>query len=64
MASGIVRNQAVTIFAATLHRTAEKRRVAPTPIMDPEIVWVVLTGMPAKVFAITVMAPAASALKP
>lgn len=64
MAAGIVRNHAVMMLAATPHLTAESLLVAPTPMIEPVIVWVVLTGMPARVLAITVMAPAVSALKP
>ena len=45
-AAGMVRSQAVTMSAATPHRTAETRVVAPAPITDPEITWVVETGNP------------------
>ncbi len=43
---GIVRIQAQTIRPATPQRTAESRRVAPTPTIAPVIVCVVLTGTP------------------
>ena len=45
-AAGIVRTQAHTILLPIPHLTAEALFAAPTPMMDPEIVWVVLTGMP------------------
>jgi len=43
---GIVKNQAITILWATPHLIAESREVAPTPIIDPAMVWVVETGIP------------------
>ena len=45
-AAGIVSTQAQTIWPATPHRTADQRRVAPTPTIAPVMVWVVVTGMP------------------
>ena len=45
-AAGIVRSQAQTIRRATPHRTADSRRVAPTPMIAPVIVWVVLIPHP------------------
>jgi hypothetical protein len=39
-----VRSQAQTTRTATPQRTAERRRVAPTPMMEPAMVCVVLTG--------------------
>src|SRR6266705_4673738 len=45
-AAGIVITHAHTILRVTPHLTAERRRVEPTPIIAPVIVWVVLTGMP------------------
>ena len=45
-AAGIVATQAHTIRPATPHRTAENRCTAPTPVIAPVIVCVVLTGMP------------------
>lgn len=45
-AAGIVRIQAQTIGPATPHLTADKRRVAPTPTIEPVIVCVVETGVP------------------
>src|SRR5262245_12265029 len=49
---------------ATLQRTEEILRAAPTPIIDPVIVWVVDTGMPSQVVAKSVAAPPVSAQKP
>ena len=45
---GNVTNQAITIFWATPHLTAENRLAAPTPMMEVVITWVVLTGAPMK----------------
>ena len=46
-APGMVTIQAHTTRDATPHRTADSRRVAPTPTIAPVIVCVVETGMPA-----------------
>src|SRR5271167_120618 len=46
--AGIVRIQAQTMRPATPQRTADKRCKEPTPTMAPVMVWVVLTGMPAR----------------
>ena len=46
------------------HRTADRRRVAPTPTMAPVMVCVVLTGMPSAVAVNSDTAPAVSAAKP
>ena len=43
-AIGKVRPQAVTIDFATPQRTAWRPRVAPEPITEPEMTWVVETG--------------------
>ena len=43
---GSVSNQDQTTLLATPQRTAERRRVAPTPMIAPVIVCVVLTGIP------------------
>jgi hypothetical protein len=43
--TGIVKIHAHKRFTVTPHRTAERRLVAPTPIMAPVIVCVVLTGI-------------------
>jgi hypothetical protein len=47
-AQGIVRIQAQTILPATPQRTAVNLRKDPTPIIEPVIVWVVLTGTPSQ----------------
>ena len=57
-AAGNVMIQAITIFVATSHLTAETLRAAPTPITDPVTVWVVDTGMPEQVAANSMIAPA------
>ena len=45
-AAGMVSSQAQTMRPATPQRTAESRRVAPTPTIDPVMACVVLTGTP------------------
>ena len=45
-AAGIVSTQATTMLPATPQRTAESRRVAPTPITDELMTCVVDTGRP------------------
>src|SRR4051812_49870480 len=45
-APGMVSTQAVTMFVATPHRTADSRLVAPTPMMDVVMTWVVEIGAP------------------
>ena len=55
---------ATTMLAATPHRTAEGRLVAPTPTMAPVIVCVVLIGMPKWEAMRSVKAPPVSAEKP
>ena len=61
---GIVINQAQTTLLATPQRTAESRRVAPTPMIAPVIVCVVLTGIPPRIAKKSVRAPAVSAANP
>src|ERR1051326_8159689 len=63
-AAGIVSTHAHTIRAATPQRTADSRRVAPTPLMAPVITWVGLTEIPIALDAKSVIAPAVSAAKP
>src|SRR5882762_11955367 len=63
-AAGIVATHAHTILPATPHRTAEKRCTAPTPVIAPVIVCVVLTGIPKYDDTNSVIAPAVSAQKP
>src|SRR4051794_23494659 len=60
----MVRTHAQIIRRATPQRTAERRCVAPTPMMAPVMVCVVLTGIPAKAVPNNVIAPAVSAQKP
>src|SRR5438874_2250858 len=62
--AGMVRIHAQTIRPATPQRTAEKRWIAPTPMIAPLIVCVVLTGMPPIAVPRSVIAPAASAQNP
>jgi len=56
--------QAHTMRRATPQRTADKRWIAPTPIIAPVIVCVVLTGMPARAVPNRVKAPALYAQNP
>src|SRR6185295_4944658 len=63
-AAGIVRTHAQTIRPAIPQRTADRRCVAPTPTIDPVIVWVVLTGMPKCVATRIAAAPPVSAQNP
>jgi hypothetical protein len=63
-AQGMVSIQAHTIWPATPHRTAANRLMAPTPKMEPVMVWVVLTGTPRKEEKKSVEAAAVSAQKP
>src|SRR4029453_17323001 len=63
-AAGMVRIQAQTMRPATPQRTADRRRVAPTPTIAPVMVWVVETGMPRKVARYREQAAAVSAEKP
>ena len=62
--TGMVRIQAQRRLMVTPHRTAESLLVAPTPMMEPAIVWVVLTGIPSFSLMNRVIAPAVSALTP
>jgi hypothetical protein len=56
--------QAVTISRATPQRTAEARRAAPTPMMQPVMVCVVETGIPSQVAVNNAIDPPVSAQKP
>ena len=62
--TGIVRIQAHNRLTVTPQRTAESLFVAPTPMIEPVIVCVVLTGIPSFSVMNNVMAPAVSALTP
>jgi hypothetical protein len=44
--TGKLRSQVIIICLVMPHLTAENRRVAPIPIMEVLIVWLVLNGMP------------------
>ena len=63
-APGMVSTHAHTTRPATPQRTADSRRVAPTPTMAPVIVCVVDTGMPAWDVKNSVTAAADSAATP
>src|SRR5690348_93501 len=62
--TGMVSTHAHSRLMVTPQRTALSRLVAPTPMMEPVMVWVVLTGMPRASVMNRVMAPAVSALTP
>ena len=62
--TGIVNTQAVIRLLVIPHRTAERRLVAPTPIIAPVMVWVVLTGIFRYSVRYNVNAPAVSATTP
>src|SRR2546426_7889662 len=62
--AGIVMIHAQKILRATPHRTADKRFVAPTPMIAEAITWVVLTGIPASALLASAMPPPVSAEKP
>ena len=59
-----MRIQAQTIWPATPQRTAVRRRSEPTPMMEPDMVCVVLTGMPNQDEKKRVAAAAVSAQNP
>src|SRR5712692_3243274 len=60
----MVSTHATTIRPATPQRTADRRCAAPTPLMAPVMVCVVLTGMPKWDATNSVIAPLASAQNP
>ena len=60
----MVKTQAQTISLATAQRTEENLFAAPTPIMDVEIMWVVLTGECSMVAVKITAAALVSAAKP
>ena len=62
--AGMVSTHAQTIRPATPQRTADRRRIDPTPMIAPVIVCVVLTGTPRCVAVNSEIAPAVSAAKP
>jgi len=61
---GMVKIQAHRRFIVTPQRTADNLFVAPTPIIEPVMVCVVLTGIPRCSVIYKVAAPALSALTP
>src|SRR3954471_19269037 len=61
---GIVSIQAHNSVTVTPQRTADNLFVAPTPIIEPVIVWVVLTGILKCSVRNKVIAPAVSAATP
>ena len=61
---GIVKTQAHNKLTVIPHRTAETLLVSPTPIIDPVIVCVVLTGTLKCSVKYNVKAPAVSAATP
>src|SRR4051812_39111583 len=61
---GMVRIHAHIRLTVTPQRTAERRLVAPTPIIEPVMVCVVLTGIPRDSVRYSVIAPAVSAATP
>ena len=60
----MVNTQANTMFIAIFHLMPEIFVTAPTPIIDPDMVCVVETGIPRLVARKRVSAPDVSALKP
>ena len=61
---GMVIIHAAIMVRPTPQRTAEKRLVAPVPIMAPVMEWVVLTGIPSCEATSITKAPEVSAAKP
>jgi hypothetical protein len=62
--TGSVKSQDVKISAVIVHRTADSRRMAPTPRIDDVMACVVLTGMPSSDAIWITVAPATSAANP
>jgi hypothetical protein len=62
--TGMVNTHAHNRFTVTPHLTADKRLVAPTPMIEPVIVCVVLTGILKCSVRKRVKAPAVSAATP
>src|SRR3954470_20805265 len=64
-AAGSVTTQAITMLPAIPHRTADSRRVAPTPMIDVVVICVVDTGTANTVAVVTMTLDAtACAAKP
>ncbi len=62
--AGIVNIHAPTILRAIPHLTAESLSVAPTPMIEEDITWVVLTGTPSAAMLARTSPPDVSAQKP
>src|SRR5439155_26903191 len=62
--AGMVIIQAYTMRFPTPHRTADSLFVAPTPIIEPAIAWVVLTGIPNNAIDVKMAPPPVSAQNP
>lgn len=60
----MVTNQAMIIWRAIFHRTPFSRLAAPTPIMEDETTWVVLTGNPNRLAPYNTTEDVKSAAKP
>ena len=61
---GMVRIHVQRILRATPHFTVLNPIVDPTPMIDEQMMWVVLTGIPMTDAPMMVAAPAVSAEKP
>ena len=64
MQAGQVRTQAATTSPAIPQRTAESRRVEPTPMIAEPMTWVVLNGKPNREAPSMIIAAEVSAAKP
>ena len=62
--AGMVIIQAYTMRFPTPHLTADSLLVAPTPIIEPAIAWVVLTGIPNNAIDVKMAPPPVSAQNP
>src|SRR5207245_7840639 len=62
--AGMVIIQAYTMRFPIPHLTAESLFVAPTPIIEPAIAWVVLTGIPNNAIDVKIAPPPVSAQNP
>ena len=62
--AGKVKTQAIRMFPATPQRTAERRLVAPTPMIVELITWVVETGIPNRAVLDRMAADVISTAKP
>ncbi len=62
--AGMVIIHAYTMRFPTPHRTADSLLVAPTPMIEPAIAWVVLTGIPISAIDARIAPPPVSAQNP